>query len=522
MPRRAFRVAALGAALNALAPLALATQLAILGGSSAAQGGFGSVVVVANAFSSALNFLVDGSCAKVGAFLGARDASRAAAAVRMTVLCALFVGTVAGATALSVRGRVLAAFGSEGSREAAEAYATFRFLAIPCAMCWSSGLGVVSGYGQVGVAAVAAGVAAVGETAVVATANALGGDAADVLRRAGAGFVVVSALEAVGALVMISRVVPKGEGAPLRVWSAPALDSARVFDFIRDGASMAIRSALLQGTFVLATLVAANHFNAAGLAAHHIVVTLWMLCSYVVDGFATSANVLGSRLFGNGERDELVRLSHNLLAYGVITGFCFSTLLVLGKERIPNVFTRDAVTKEMLLASGVWNILVIAQPVNAACFVYDGFAYATHSFAYVREMMATGVGLVFLPVLYLANRPNISLKGIWQAKLALNVWRVAWLAVRVHIWLPQQNFERHSDDDGDDNHTLHDRSEDESYREPLLPDAEESDEDVEAPAATPGGVQYESSIKPSKIKAKNRSAIQTPELAVARASSYSR
>lgn len=521
MPRRAFRVAALGAALNALAPLALATQLAILGRSSAAQGGFGSVVVVAGAFSSALNFLVDGSCAQVGAFLGARDASRAAAAARMTVVCALCVGGAAGGAALAVRARVLAAFGAAGVRDAAKAYATYRFLAIPCAMCWSSALGIVSGCGRVGVAAAAAAAAAVGETVVVATANALGGDSADVLRRAGVGFVLVSALEAVGALVMISRVVPKGESAPLRVWSAPALDAARAVGFARDGASMAVRSALLQGTFVLATLIAANHFDAAGLAAHHIVVTLWMLCSYVVDGFATSANVLGSRLFGNGERDELIRLSHNLLACGVITGFVFSALLVGGKSAIPNVFTRDVATKETLLNSGVWNVLVLAQPVNAACFVYDGFAYATHSFAYVREMMATGVGLVFLPVLYLANRPNVSLKGIWQAKLALNVWRVAWLAVRVHVWLPRQNLERRevgdgraSSDDGDD--------EGESYREPLLPDAEDSDEDVEAPAATPGGVQYESSLKPSKIKAKNRAAIQTPELAVARASNSSR
>ena len=93
-----------------------------------------------------------------------------------------------------------------------------------------------------------------------------------------------------------------------------------------------------------------------------------MVCSYVVDGFATCATVIGSRLFGAGRKDELVRLSHALVACGVVTGFVFSAALVAGESAIPSVFTRDAKTKEALLGSGVWRVLVLAQPLNAAVF----------------------------------------------------------------------------------------------------------------------------------------------------------
>ena len=49
--------------------------------------------------------------------------------------------------------------------------------------------------------------------------------------------------------------------------------------------------------------------------------------------------------------------------------------------------------------------------------------------------------------------------------------------------------------------------------------SDESEEDVESVTPQTNDVQYESSLKPSKIKAKGLSPIRTPELAMARASS---
>ncbi len=50
-----------------------------------------------------------------------------------------------------------------------------------------------------------------------------------------------------------------------------------------------------QATFFLALSVA-GRLGTAALAAHQVVAQLWLLTSYVVDGFAVAATVLGSRL----------------------------------------------------------------------------------------------------------------------------------------------------------------------------------------------------------------------------------
>ena len=51
----------------------------------------------------------------------------------------------------------------------------------------------------------------------------------------------------------------------------------------------------VQATFFLAATIAAR-LGTAALAAHAVVSQLWMLASFVVDGFAVAGTVLGSRL----------------------------------------------------------------------------------------------------------------------------------------------------------------------------------------------------------------------------------
>ena len=56
------------------------------------------------------------------------------------------------------------------------------------------------------------------------------------------------------------------------------------------------RSLVMQMTFVAAMLVVSHTLGTEALAAHSIVAQLWMLTSYIVDGFATAGTILGSRL----------------------------------------------------------------------------------------------------------------------------------------------------------------------------------------------------------------------------------
>ena len=526
MPRRGVlaRVSLAGAARCVAAPLSQALQLALVGAraSSDAQAAFGVAHAVARLSAGALNFLADGVAAEVGARAGANDRERARACAALALALALVSGTasaIACAATLTPSARGAFRLTPEVAALANEMF-PWVLGATPFAMAFESAMGTVCGIGRVETATRwSAGKAAADAAATLAALGLGRGDAAK-MRWIGVGTFAVSVAQAGLGWWLVSTTTPRGWDEPLapRATSARRLGAAETFGFLANGASMVARSILLQSSFFVAVVVAARNLEPSGLAAHHIVVSLWMVCSYVVDGFATCATVIGSRLFGAGRKDELVRLSHTLVAWGVVTGFVFSAALVAGESAIPSVFTRDAKTKEALLGSGVWRVLVLAQPINAAVFVYDGFIYATHSFSFVREVMATGVGLVFLPTLYLANRPLVSLKGIWTAKLALNAWRVAWLAGRVHVWLPRQEMSPRDDNGENESESDSDDDEEAAHYEPLLP-GNESEEDVESVTPQTNDVQYESSLKPSKIKAKGLSPIRTPELAMARASS---
>ena len=544
MPRASAIAAltALGAAQNALVPLASAAQFALCGHAGAgasAIAAYGLALASTNVATSAFNFVSDGVVAKVGAYLARKDAVRAAAAARLAVACALGAGAASCAILFALRDALFdKTFARQSKDTTAMALEVFvcRAACAPLVCAVAALRGVLGGCGRVGTATMLSALGAALETAVVASATSarLHLDGAAMMRWIGVGYVIVVIVQFLVSACVVATLPPRGASDPLGVWRARMLPRKDAFDFMSDGASMVVRSTLLQASFFIAVVIASRSFDASGLAAHHIICQLWLIASYVVDGLATCANVLGARLYRTDMR-EFKSLLYILLALGVSAGMVFSAILVWGKTFIPTVFTADAAAREMLATSGVWTILVAAQPINAAVFVYDGFIYASHSFSYVRQVMIAGVGLVFLPTLYLANRPTATLCGIWTAKLALNAWRLVCLMARVHFWVLETPEYDDDDDVSSEFESESSQSIDafaatprDAYYEPLLDaasdDEEEEDEEEEEEEETrESNVQYESSLKPSKIKS-GYSPIRTPEisLAMSRASSTRR
>ena len=105
------RLSASAAVMNAIVPLSLMVQLALLGRrATALQASFGSVVTATSFGSVVFNFLVDGVTAKVGKSVGSRRYREAAGQVRMAFLAALVCGGVAAATLLSLRDPLFSLF----------------------------------------------------------------------------------------------------------------------------------------------------------------------------------------------------------------------------------------------------------------------------------------------------------------------------------------------------------------------------------------------------------------------------
>ena len=211
-----------------------------------------------------------------------------------------------------------------------------------------------------------------------------------------------------------------------------------LLDFVKDGLNMLIRSLIMQLTFFIA-LVCSTRLGNSYLAAHSIISQLWLLLSYIVDGFAAAAIVLGSRLGGQAynparaadAKMHLKRLITRVLSAGLITGVAAAILFQVKAEAIMSLFTRNKKTLS-ILRNGTWELLVLVQPLNSVVFVYDGLMYASQSFTFIRNYFVVGFFVVFMPIIGIQISIWHTLWGVWMAKALFNVWRCLGAAYLIH------------------------------------------------------------------------------------------
>ena len=111
--------------------------------------------------------------------------------------------------------------------------------------------------------------------------------------------------------------------------SARSKASASLLSLACDSINVLIRSLLLSGSVLSLTLATAP-LGTAALNAHAVILQLWMLTSYFVDGFADAGTMIGSRLLGEAtasakQRMRSLTLIVVLLGFG--TGLAVSGLL---------------------------------------------------------------------------------------------------------------------------------------------------------------------------------------------------
>ena len=192
--------------------------------------------------------------------------------------------------------------------------------------------------------------------------------------------------------------------------------------FVASG-NLIIRSILLTGS-VYAMSVMAGNLGTSALAAHQIAITLWMVTSYVCDGFADVGTMVGANLLARNKFKQLLTLRNILMFFGSITGAIAGMIMFLFRIEILSLFhINDKRTSEILMS--IWPILCIMQIVNACVFVLDGLIYAAHAFRFVRNLMLIACLCVFAPLLFFVSSiPTFhSLFYIWIAKTGLNTVR---------------------------------------------------------------------------------------------------
>lgn len=217
---------------------------------------------------------------------------------------------------------------------------------------------------------------------------------------------------------------------------APPFEPAQ---FFKDSADMMIRSFFLQSS-VWALSICAARLGSEVLTAHHLCMLLWMLTSYMIDGFADVGLMLGAKYLGGGNFMLWQRLCRTLAILGLSTGCGCAAIMWQMKHSIISLLLDDITDVTRHALDQVWLLIALMQVTNSVVFTYDGLLAAASQFSFVRNSVSFGVIVLFAPMLAVGDSMFHTLLSIWVAKAVLNTWRCVSSVVRINVCLwPQWN-----------------------------------------------------------------------------------
>lgn len=211
------------------------------------------------------------------------------------------------------------------------------------------------------------------------------------------------------------------ERVPLR------LDLAAVRAQLVMGRDLIVRSLTFQVCFVSAAAVAAR-FGAAALAAHQIVLQLWVFLALVLDSLAIAAQSLVGAALGAGDGAHAKWVAWRVTAFSLLASGLLAVAIGVGSVVVPGLFTDD---RSVLAAIGVpWWFLVAQLPVAGIVFALDGVLLGAGDAAFMRTATVLSALVGFLPLIWLSLVYGWGLTGIWSGlstfmalRLVLGGWR---------------------------------------------------------------------------------------------------
>ena len=184
-------------------------------------------------------------------------------------------------------------------------------------------------------------------------------------------------------------------------------------------------------------LVAVNlFFTAAGsrestnvLAVNTLLMTLFTIFSYFMDGFAYAAEALAGKYYGAGNRAAFQEMVRSVFLFGIVVAVAFTLLYIIGGERFLGLLTSD---RQVIAASGEyfwWAVLIPLAGMSA--FVFDGiFVGITQS----KSMLAsTAIASASFFLLFWGLHGWMGNHALWLAFIIYLVLRGAVLYIRYQV-----------------------------------------------------------------------------------------
>lgn len=198
-----------------------------------------------------------------------------------------------------------------------------------------------------------------------------------------------------------------------------------------------VRSLCFIAIYVGFTYFASDH-GAVQVAVSSIFMKLFMLFSYVIDGFAYAGEALTGRFIGSSDRPNLVRSVRDLQLWSVGLAIIFTVLFYLFGFWFISLMTDD---ESVLSAARVLIPFLVVMPlISAPAFMWDGiFAGATAGADIRNCMILSAIG--FFSIYLVSNRllsPSNSYLALYLAYHTHLLVRVLYLSLRYPPLLRQQ------------------------------------------------------------------------------------
>ena len=187
----------------------------------------------------------------------------------------------------------------------------------------------------------------------------------------------------------------------------------------RNGVLVSMRTAAI---LIALTIAAgkATRLGAEAIAAHQIVVQVWLLASMGADAFAIAGQVMVGDAVGRSERRMVNAITGRLAGWGIGIGGLLLVGFWLGRGLLASLTSDPSVGALAVDAGGV---AAVMQPIAAPLFVADGIFLGLLAFGVL--VVSTASGAAVAVGLMLFTSLGDSLTGIWWAIAAMVAVRLS-------------------------------------------------------------------------------------------------
>lgn len=195
--------------------------------------------------------------------------------------------------------------------------------------------------------------------------------------------------------------------------------------FFRVNADIFLRTLLLIAVTTFFTTISAR-MGALVLAANALLMQLFTLFSYIMDGFAYAAEALTGRFIGAKQQFKLDRLIKSIFGWGFAFVSIFTLIYALFTESILGILTDKT---EVIAICRQYEIWVLVIPIAGfSAFLWDGIFIGATASRQMRNSMLVAAASFFViyyslqslwgnNALWLAFIVYLSMRGIMQAIL---------------------------------------------------------------------------------------------------------